>query len=114
MKNRIPRDILSTIKEFYIAQFPIYDECKTELENDSFPTKIYRQLKLMKDGEHADYKVGGGAALKLALADNTWENDDVDIMVYTEMNTLEYAAQLGLTNLTKSWTKGVDEMNADR
>ena len=67
----------------------------------------------MKDCELGDYKVGGSGALKLASADNTWDNDDIDIMIYTEMNTCEYAARLGLTTLTKSWTRGVDQMNAE-
>ena len=114
MKNQIPAEIIFIIKEYYIAPFPVYDECKTKINNDLFPTQVYRQLKLMKDSGLGDYKVGGSAALKLASADNTWENDDIDIMVYTEMNTRVYAAQLGLTTLTKSWTKGVDQMNADR
>jgi hypothetical protein len=114
VKRQMQADIILTIKKHYIAQFPIYDECKTERDNDLFPAKVYRQLKLMKDSGLGDYKVGGSAALKLASIDNTWENDDIDIMVYTEMNTCEYAAQLGLTTLTKSWTKGIDPMNAER
>ena len=68
----------------------------------------------MKDSGLGDYKVGGSTALKLASADNTWENDDVDIMVYTEMDACQYATLLGLTTLIKSWTKGVDVMNVDR
>jgi hypothetical protein len=114
MRSEIPLDVMSIIAKYYIAKFPIYDECKTELDNDPFPAKVYRQLKLMKDSGLGDYKVGGSAALKLASGDNTWENDDIDIMIYTEMKTNECAAQLGLTTLTKSWTKGVDEMNVDR
>jgi len=116
MGSRLGSDIISTIKKCYIAQFPIFDECKTKIANDLFPTKIYRQLKLMKDGGLGDYKVGGSAALKLASADNTWENDDIDIMIYTKMDTYAFAIQLGLslTTLTKSWSKGIDPMNPDR
>ena len=106
--------MIFAIENHYIADFPTYDECKTEIDNDFFPTIVYRQLKFMKDTELGDYKVGGSAALKLATADNTWENDDVDIMVYTEMNTYEYSAQLGLTTLIKSWTKGIDPMNLEK
>ncbi|MBA3602300.1 MAG: hypothetical protein H0W50_01340 [Parachlamydiaceae bacterium] len=116
MISQIPVDIILSIKEYYIALAPIpkYDECKTKINNDLFPTQVYRQLKLMKDSSLGDYKVGGSAALKLASADMTWENDDIDIMVYTEMDTYEYASQLGLTTLTKSWTKGLDQENTER
>ncbi len=116
MSDRLGSDIMLNIKKYYIAQIPIYDECRTRIANDLFPTKIYRQLKLMKDSGLGDYKVGGSAALKLATADNTWENDDVDIMVRTEMKTLVFAAHLGLDTLnalTKSWTRNVDPINPD-
>lgn len=113
MKRQMPLDLILNIKKRYVAQFPIYDECKTEISSDPFPTKIYHQLKLLKDSGLSDYKVGGSAALKLATSDNTWENDDIDIMICTKMNTREYAAQLGLTTLIKSWTKDVDPMNAE-
>lgn len=114
VRDQLLLDVVLTIKEIYISQFPVYDECKTEIHNDIFPTKVYRQLKLMKDKGYGDYKVGGSAALKLASLDNTWENDDVDIMVYTPMKTLEYAERIGLTTLVKSWTKGMDPMNIER
>ncbi|HEX4839665.1 MAG TPA: hypothetical protein VFU89_04405, partial [Rhabdochlamydiaceae bacterium] len=52
--------------------------------------------------------------LKLATCDPTWENDDVDIMVQTAMDTREYAKKVGFTHLVKSWTKGVDPQNPDR
>ncbi|MBA2369542.1 MAG: hypothetical protein H0V82_11045 [Candidatus Protochlamydia sp.] len=113
-RDQLPLDLIVTIAKYYIASIDVYDECKTEINNDLFPAKIYRQLKWMKDNGFGDYKVGGSNALKLASADNTWENDDVDIMVYTEMNTYEYATALGLTNHTKSWTKGIDSMDVER
>jgi hypothetical protein len=97
-----------------LSPLPAYGECKTEIIHDLFPTELYRQLQWMKDRGMGDYKVGGSAALKLATADTSWENDDVDIMVHTTMNTIEYAKKLGLTNLVKSWTKGVDPNNPDR
>jgi len=111
MRNEIPRDVLLKIRECYISQFPTYDECKTEIVNDLFPTKIYRQLKWMKDNGFGDYKVGGSAALKLASADTAWENNDVDILVYTKTRSYNYAKQLGLNfdNLIKSWIQDPDD-----
>lgn len=114
MRNELPLDIIGTIAQHYIAQFPIYAECKTEINNDLFPAQVYRNLNWMKNNGFGDYKVGGSTALKLASADNTWENDDVDIMICTEKNSYEYATALGLTNLTKSWTKGIDSMDVER
>jgi len=110
----MPPKMILNIKKIYIAKFPIWDECKTKIANDLFPTKIYRQLKLMKDSGHCDYKVGGSAALKFASADNTWENDDIDIMVYTKMDTHVFTTQLGLITCTKNWTKGIDPTNPDK
>jgi len=97
-----------------LSPVPAYAERTTEITNDLFPTEVYRQLQWMKDQGFGDYKVGGSAALKLATADTTWENDDVDIMVRTAIDTREYAAKLGLTNLVKSWTRGVDASDPDR
>jgi hypothetical protein len=112
-KPPIPDKIILTIKEHYTSQ-SVYDECITKINNDLFPTKVYRRLQCMKEEGLGDYKVGGSTALKLASADNTWENDDVDIMVNTQMDTYQYAAQLGLTTCIKSWTKGVDPSNLDK
>lgn len=69
MWRKLPPEMIFIIKEHYIAQYPVYDECKTKINNDLFPTQVYRQLKLMKDRGLGDYKVGGSAALKLASAD---------------------------------------------
>ena len=115
--QQIPLEIILTIKECYIALFhknrDAYDVCNTKIDNDFFPIQLYRQLKLLKDYGMGDYKVGGSAALKLASADDTWENDDVDIMIYTQLNPRMYATALGLNCACKSWTKGIDPMNSE-
>ncbi|HEX4839497.1 MAG TPA: hypothetical protein VFU89_03540 [Rhabdochlamydiaceae bacterium] len=102
---------MSTIKPLPFSE---YGTSTVEITNDPFPTEVYRQLQLTKNQGVGDYKVGGSAALKLATCDPTWENDDVDIMVQTAMDTREYAAALGLTNLVKSWTSGIDGKDPDR
>lgn len=93
---------------------PGYVVSKTEIANDPFPQDIYRQLRVMQDNGFADYKVGGSAALKLASADQTWDNEDVDIFIRTAMNTREFATQLGLGNPVRSWTRNVDPDNPER